>query len=971
MKREMKTILMWSVSAVFLLVPVGVAQAELRIDFSQTGGPVEAGFQGYFADNDQPDTFTAQDFPAFGTTITVKPSWAPDATPQTTDMMDRGNNDGITDHVDLLRDWIATDNRQPGAPMTLTISGLPAGDYSWLSYHHDNHLQRGVFDVTVTDATGSVTTTDIQITDTRTSGVVNFEDMARFTATIVSDGTNPVTLVFHLHPPSSTQTSAQLMNGFELALLHNPSAMLPSPADKATDVPREVVLSWTPGGFAGQHDVYFGADFSDVNSANASDLTGIYRGRYDVNSYTPPEVLDLGTTYYWRVDEVDGPPDYTVYQGSIWSFTTKPVGYAIENVTATASSSDVGKGPENTVNGSGLDDSGLLHDNIGVDSMWLSSMAGPQPAWIEYEFDNVYKLHEMWVWNSNDSLEPVVGFGLKDVTIEYSVDGANYATLGATHEFARAPGAPDYAHNTTVDLSGVTAKHIKLTANSNWGGFLNQYGLSEVRLLYIPVRATEPNPDSGVTDVDVDVTLSWRAGREAAEHDVYISSDEQAVIDGTVSAATVTETSHGPLSLDLAQTYYWKINEVNMAESPTTWESEVWDFATREFLVVDDFEYYNDLDPGDTESNRIFNVWKDGYEQPTNGSLVGYENPPFCEQTIVHGGDQSMTLFYNNTGGAAYSEAELTLSPPQDWTKHGAKALSLWFYGDPNNAAEQMYVKVNGSKVTYDSDADNLTRMPWQPWNIDLASLAIDLQNVTKFTIGLGDETSMAPGGSGVVLFDDIRLYPYSRQLATPAEPSTAGQVAHYEFEGNANDSSGNGLHGTAMGSPTFVAGKVGQAISLRGLNDFVEITGYKGILGTSAVTVAAWVNTTSTVTGTIAGWGSNVNGQRFGFRIDENRLRIENAGGSVQGDTDVNDGSWHHVAVTVQENATISYPDVILYVNGIDDTRPSEDSDAFNLTADQDVRIGSRPASNDRFFMGLIDDVRIYDRALTPEEIA
>ena len=217
MKREMKRMLMLSVSAVLLLVPVGIAQAELRIDFSQTGGPVEAGFQGYFADNDQADTFTAQDFTAFGTTITVKPSWAPDATPQAMDMMDRGNDDGITDHVDLLRDWIATDNRQPGDPMTLTISGLPAGTYSWLSYHHDNHMQRGVFDVTVTDATGSVTTTDIQITDTRVSGVVNFEDMTRFTTTIVSDGTNPVTLVFHIQPPSSTQTSAQLMNGFELA----------------------------------------------------------------------------------------------------------------------------------------------------------------------------------------------------------------------------------------------------------------------------------------------------------------------------------------------------------------------------------------------------------------------------------------------------------------------------------------------------------------------------------------------------------------------------------------------------------------------------------------------------------------------------------------------------------------------------------------------------------------------------------
>jgi hypothetical protein len=330
-----------------------------------------------------------------------------------------------------------------------------------------------------------------------------------------------------------------------------------------------------------------------------------------------------------------------------------------------------------------------------------------------------------------------------------------------------------------------------------------------------------------------------------------------------------------------------------------------------------------------------------------------------------------MPLFYDNTGTARYSEAELTLSPAQDWTKHGAKALSLWFYGDPNNVPDQMYVKINGFKVTYDGDTGNLARIPWQPWNIDLTSLGIDLQNVTKFSIGFGDEASMMPGGSGLVYVDDIRLYPYSRQLATPAEPAPGNLVAHYEFEGNTNDSSGNGLNGTVMGAPTFVAGKVGQAISLRGLNDFVEITGYKGILGTSAVTVTAWINTTATETGTIVGWGPNVDGQRFGFRVNEDRIRMEHAGGNVQGDSRVNDGGWYHVAVTVQASATISYPDVILYVDGIDDTRASTDLDAFNLTADQDVRIGSRPASNDRFFMGLIDDVRIYDRALTPEGIA
>jgi len=74
--------------------------------------------------------------------------------------------------------------------------------------------------------------------------------------------------------------------------------------------------------------------------------------------------------------------------------------------------------------------------------MWLSDEE-PDGAWIEYELDKVHKLHEMWVWNSNQVMEFLFGFGLKDVTIEYSTNGTDYTTLGTTHEFARAPGTPD------------------------------------------------------------------------------------------------------------------------------------------------------------------------------------------------------------------------------------------------------------------------------------------------------------------------------------------------------------------------------------------------------------------------------------------------------------------------------------------------------------------------------------------------
>jgi hypothetical protein len=481
--------------------------------------------------------------------------------------------------------------------------------------------------------------------------------------------------------PLTEEEIQQVMMGKQPGMSSNPS-----PWSGAPDVPREVVLSWTPGEFApatNGHTVYFSENFDDVNDG----IGGITQND---TSYTLAQRLNLATTYYWRVDEVNGPPDYTVHQGRVWSFTTELIAYPVENITATASSSGIAQGPENTVNGSGLDDSGLLHGKLGDDNMWLSSLTGVQPTWVQYEFDKVYKLQEMWVWNFNESWEPMIGVGLKDVTIEYSVNGTDYTSLGTTHEFAQAPGTDDYAHNTIVNFSGVPAKYVRLTPNSNFGGIINQYGLSEVRFFHEPIHAREPNPADGATDVSIgtlnvpaDVTLSFYAGREAAKHNVYFSSDEQAVMDGTAPVTTVSELSYGPLSLGLDETYYWRVDEVNEAETPAIWQGDLWDFTTQEYFIVDDFESYNELDPTEPESNNIFLTWIDGYEQLTNGAIVGYADSPFAERGIVHSGKQVMPYYYDNAGTANYSEAERTFSPVQDWTRKGVGVLSLWFRGYP------------------------------------------------------------------------------------------------------------------------------------------------------------------------------------------------------------------------------------------------------------------------------------------------
>jgi hypothetical protein len=529
-----------------------------------------------------------------------------------------------------------------------------------------------------------------------------------------------------------------------------------NPDDGQTNVSRDVVLGWTPGDYApptNGHKLYFSENFNEISD-------GVGGATQDANSYTLPQRLDFDTTYYWRVDEVNGPPDNTVFEGNVWSFTTEPFAYDIENITATASSSNsADEGPEKTINGSGLD-ADDLHSVNNVD-MWLSSITGPQPTWIQYEFDKVYKLHQMSVWNHNSPFEQAFGLGIKDATIEYSVDGANWTTLGTAHEFTRAPGAAGYAHNTMVDFGDVEAKYVKITINSNWGGIVTQYGLSEVRFFYIPIFAREPSPASGATDVALDLVLAWRAGREAAKHDVYFSDDWQAVVDGTTSVTTVTETSYGPLSLDLGKTYYWRIDEVNDAETPTTWQGDVWNFRTHEYFVVDDMESYNDINEGEPGSNRIYLAWLDGFDNPAlNGSVVGNANAPFAEQIIVHSGSQSMPMSYDNAVGK--SEATLTLTNQRDWTVKGISRLTVWFIGDAANAAENLYVALNGSAVVNHDNPDAAQTNEWTEWTIDLIRFAdqgVNLPFVNTITLGLGNRNNPVAGGLGMMYFDDIRLY--------------------------------------------------------------------------------------------------------------------------------------------------------------------------------------------------------------------
>ena len=128
------------------------------------------------------------------------------------------------------------------------------------------------------------------------------------------------------------------------------TATNPVPEDAATDVLRDTTLAWTPGEFAGTHDVYVGANLDDVNTADRANPMDVLvsQGQADA-AYAFDGVLEFGQTYYWRIDEVNAAPDNTIFKGGIWSFTAEPFAYAIEGVIASSNAtSDPGAGPERT-----------------------------------------------------------------------------------------------------------------------------------------------------------------------------------------------------------------------------------------------------------------------------------------------------------------------------------------------------------------------------------------------------------------------------------------------------------------------------------------------------------------------------------------------------------------------------------------------------------------------------------------------
>jgi PA14 domain/Carbohydrate binding domain len=444
----------------------------------------------------------------------------------------------------------------------------------------------------------------------------------------------------------------------------------PSPADTAKFIGTDVTLTWSAGFNARLHHIYFGDNAADVDTGAAS----TDKGTSGKATYTPSG-LEAGTTYYWRIDEFDGT---NTYKGDVWSFTTAGPGGGIRG--------DYYKGMN-------FDTHVLTRTDPQIDFDWLDG--GPDPA------VGVDNFSVRWTGEVEAAFTETYTFYAKtDDGVRLYVDGQllidSWVDRSATEDFGQ------------IDLIAGQTYSIVMEYYENTGGASAQLSWSSPRTpkqvvpqaaLSLPVKASSPSPRAGSVDVPQSIVLTWGAGQDAASHEVYFGTDANAVRDATKTSPeykgskALGDESYDPGKLAWATTYYWRVDEVNSTNPGSPWVGNVWSFTTADFLVIDDFESYNSGD------NQIWYSWHDGLgygSQGTppyfagngTGAAVGDETTPsFTEETIVHGGKQSMPFAYDNNkqGFAKYSEAQYKLTSVRDWTQEGITQLSLWYRGLPGS----------------------------------------------------------------------------------------------------------------------------------------------------------------------------------------------------------------------------------------------------------------------------------------------
>jgi hypothetical protein len=528
----------------------------------------------------------------------------------------------------------------------------------------------------------------------------------------------------------------------------------PAPADGSDFLdPETIILSWTEGFGAIFHTVYFGDDFDTV--ANATGGAPLAKLTYD------PGALEAGKSYFWRVDEFDGT---TTHKGDVWSFKTLSyVPIADPNLVGwwkfdEGSGANVfdssGHGNHGTFIGDpqwviGPNGDALEFD--GVDD-WIE-VPHAENLTVDNEVTIMAWINtERYIGPTGDNWQGIMAKGNpRSYSLYTQVSGVLHFSTAGVGTLSSAPlplnewvhvcamvigGAHQYYINgedagtggTGIVLPGAAdSATVRIgnarDANREFLGMIDDVRIFNKALTQDEVKrlmrgdatlAWGPSPAHRSTpDIYSATQLSWSPGEKAAQHDVYFGTDKDAVNDADTTTADIYRGRQAATSYNPPEgvewgggPYYWRIDEYNTDD--TISKGSVWSFTVADFILVDDFE---DYDAGD---NQIWYAWHDGLGYGTpgtagyfagngTGSAVGDENTAsYTEETIVNSGLKSMPLSYDNNqqGYAMYSEVEMTLTAPRDWTQEGVAELSLWFRGYPTSTGSFIEAPVDNYTMT-------------------------------------------------------------------------------------------------------------------------------------------------------------------------------------------------------------------------------------------------------------------------------
>ncbi len=830
----------------------------------------------------------------------------------------------------------------------------------------------------------------------------------------------------------------------------------PSPSDDAPDVQTNPTLSWTPGTYAGKHDVYFGDDFNDVTDANRSNhsqpgLLQYSEGQTATNHSCG--ILIPGDTYFWRIDEVnDAGPAIVLWKGDIWSFTVgmpkasdpspadgaelikvktqlrwKPDTYAQKHDVYFGNNfNDV-----NDANRSNHSQPGLLYYSEAQDANYY-----PVSGTIDLDFEQTY----YWrIDEGNDAIYP----GLWEGDI-WSFTTAPYLTV---EDFEK------YADTTALKTVWKAKSDIKASSDIVCG--LEHSGLQAMAIVYNN-SSSRSEAYVDVNTIDNIVGKNWRlkdvkalslwlhgipdlrgsytgsdpytlegdgSGINGTKYDVfyYLYAEKAGQITGQVKARVDSiENTHsnamaGVMLRDTlnpdsiyAATVVTPNNEVKFMIRATAGTSSGAP-ATVSGITL----------PHWVRITRSISLTSAEHANDVGGNPDKWEQVGPTQRWPMGAAPLYLGLCVTSSSYGDMCTAELSQVTMQSPVGSGIsdpateKDVGNYVY----NAPEAMYVVLQDNDsngiVYYENKDDTVTQTAdWEEWRIDINEFIVqnvDVCDVNTMYIGIGDKDTPS-SGSGTMYVDDIRLYraefyePECPSLppdlvrdgevdyddlkmitdnwlisdyeVTPEKPDANHLVAWYRLEQDPCDSA-NGFDANEYGIKTadYVAGKEGTwALDLKGDANYIDCNytaADYGIDGNKPRTITAWAKTRSfdEYAGLYEIGGYEQGGQDFSMLTsgeEPNVWRANHEGGPETYDIDFvypSQNKWVHLAHTYDGTIVKVYADgnaVAARVLNLNTTNVKTFSIGRWTSWDQDI-----------YFDGTVDDVRIYDCALSQANAA